>query len=117
MHKQGIKVTPQESNTYDHPFMDMQVMVRAYSAGVHFGKLISIDYTPAGLEVILEDSRRLWRWEGAFTLSEVTQHGVKDGTRISCSEPIKSIMDVVEIIPTTEKARKTYVKYYESESK
>jgi hypothetical protein len=42
------------------------VIVRTYSAGVHFGRLVA----RRGKEVDLADARRIWFWKGANTLNE-----------------------------------------------
>lgn len=79
------------------------VLVRTYSAGVHFGKLKKRD----GQEVTLEDSRRIWRWKGANTLSELSLRGAdQDWTRIS--EPVPSILllQSIEVIPVSPEAKK-----------
>ncbi len=39
------------------------VLVRTYSAGVHFGILVKRD----GKEVTLANCRRIWSWNGANT--------------------------------------------------
>lgn len=112
MHKQ-IKIPEKECEEYSHPMMDKDVIIRTYSSGVHIGKLVSIDYTVAGTEVLLENSRRLWKWNGAFTLSEVSQKGVSGDTKISTNIPLHCVQNVIEIIPTTKQARDTYVGFYQ----
>lgn len=49
------------------------VLIRTYSAGVHFGTLIHRE----GKEVHLKNARRLWSWNGALSLSEVAMKGIK----------------------------------------
>ena len=56
-----------------------KVIVRTYSAGVHYGTLAAQD----GKQVTLTDARRIWYWEGAFTLSAVAQNGVSKKSKIS----------------------------------
>lgn len=74
----------------------------AYASGVHIGVLKEID----GDDAVVTDSRRLWRWRGANTLSEVAARGVDEiHSRISEPEPIKLILGVVEIIPVQDAAR------------
>ena len=79
------------------------VLVRTYSAGVHFGALVS----RTGTEVVLSDARRLWSWRGANTLNEVATKGVAQESRIS--EPVVEITltQAIEIIPVTEAALAT----------
>ena len=48
-----------------------KVMVRSTNAGVFYGKLVSRD----GDTVVLKDSRRVWYWAGAATLSELANRG------------------------------------------
>lgn len=79
------------------------VLVRTFSAGVHCGVLAE----SSGTAVLLTDARRVWRWRGANSLHELSQHGAaKDYTRIS--EPVPRILltQAVEVIPCTEKATK-----------
>jgi hypothetical protein len=80
-------------------FIGKQVLVRTYSAGVHFGYLKSFD----GKEIVLTDARRIWSWEGAFTLSAVAQYGVKSG-KISTTVPIILLTEAIEVIPLSETA-------------
>jgi hypothetical protein len=70
------------------------VIVRTYSAGVHFGYLVHRE----GKEVTLERSRRIWRWSGANTLSEIANHGV-DVVNSKIAEPVTiTLTEAIEII-------------------
>jgi hypothetical protein len=78
------------------------VIVRTYSAGVHFGYLVSRD----GKEVTLERSRRIWKWAGAYTLSEVATAGVSvANSRIAAPVTI-TLTEAIEIIDCTPEAVK-----------
>lgn len=77
-----------------------QVIVRTYSAGVHFGELAS----HTGKEVVLKNARRIWYWEGAFTLSAVAQSGVSKKSKLSVEVPEILITEAIEIIPCSEAA-------------
>lgn len=81
------------------------VLVRTYSAGVHIGTLAARD----GKEVTLTDSRRIWYWSGAFTLSAVATRGLnaKD-SKLSVPVPEILLTEAIEIIPTSEGARATF---------
>ena len=72
------------------------VLVRTYSAGVHFGQLKS----KKGKEVVLINSRRIFRWNGANTLNEMSRRGI-DVSRSKISDPCLSITltEAIEIIP------------------
>ena len=76
------------------------VIIRTYSAGVHFGTLAARD----GKEVTLTNARRLWYWEGAFTLSAVAQNGVKKSSKLSVAVPEIILTEAIEIIPCSEAA-------------
>jgi hypothetical protein len=79
-------------------------VVRTYSAGVHIGVVSSKE----GKSVLLTNARRLWQWQGAFTLSEVATAGVSKGSRISVAVPVIELTEAIEIIPTTEAARAAF---------
>jgi hypothetical protein len=89
--------------------MELQpVLVRTYSAGVHFGYLVSRD----GREVVLERSRRIWRWFGANTLSEIAASGldvkrsrVAVGVNITLTEAIEIIECTPEAVEKIEAAK------------
>ena len=78
------------------------VVVRTYSAGVHAGELKS----RKGKEVVLVNSRRLWKWCGAFTLSEVAVEGIKEGSKPSVCVPSIVLTEAIELISTTAAAEK-----------
>lgn len=74
------------------------VLVRTYSAGVHYGYLKSRD----GKEVVLENARRIWRWFGAWTLNEIATAGL-DQKKSKVAAPVGSIVltEAIEIIDVT----------------
>ena len=76
------------------------VIVRTYSAGVHFGVLAAQN----GTEVRLTDARRIWYWEGAFTLSAVSQKGVSGKSKLSIAVPEILLTEAIEIIPCSTEA-------------
>lgn len=75
------------------------VIVRTYSAGVHIWYLA--DQSEDGKRVKLIDSRRVWYWRGAFTLSEISYNGVSDPDNCKFSIAIPEIVltEAIEIIP------------------
>jgi hypothetical protein len=74
-------------------------IIRTYSAGVHIGTVLN----RTGTEVELINARRLWFWNGAFTLNEVATKGVdREGSRISAAVPCIILTQAVEIIPIAE---------------
>ena len=79
------------------------VVVRTYSAGVHAGYLKSRE----GKEVVLENCRRLYYWNGAATLSQVAGEGISKPDECKFPAPIAEITltEAVEVIPCTDKAK------------
>lgn len=86
-----------------------KVIIRASRAGVFFGTLKDKSYTPAGTEVELENSRRIWYWKGAASLSQLATEGVKEpeSCKFSVVVPQHMVEQVIEIIPCTEEAIKS----------
>lgn len=76
-------------------------VVRTFSAGVHMGTVVE----QSGTAVLLKDARRLYRWQGAFTLNEVSQHGVAESSRISEPAPVILLTQAIEVIPCSGKAK------------
>ena len=81
------------------------VVVRTYSAGVHAGYLSS--QSEDGKKVTLTNTRRLWYWKGASTLSQVAGSGITDID--SCKFPAAiaelTLTEAIEIIPCTDTAK------------
>ena len=83
-----------------------KVIIRASRAGVFFGTLRDKQYTPAGVEVKLENSRRLWYWKGAASLSQLATEGVKEPEQCKFTVVVPShvVEQVIEIIPCSDEA-------------
>lgn len=70
------------------------VLVRTYMAGVHCGYLEKKEK----MEVVLSNTRRIWRWKGANTISELSQNG-SDEVYTRISEPVPTnTLEAIEII-------------------
>jgi len=78
------------------------VMIRTYSAGVHFGYLKSHD----GKQVELIKSRRVWSWSGACSLSQLSIDGSNDiaNCKIAIELPSIVLTEAIEIIPMSQKS-------------
>ena len=80
-------------------------IVRTFSAGVFAGTLVS----RSGKEVVLSDSRRIWRWEGAASLSQLATDGTS--APLDCKFPcaVKEILltEAIEIITCTAVAKES----------
>ena len=81
------------------------VIVRTTSAGVFMGHLASRN----GKEVMLQDARRLWYWNGAASLSQLALEGVSRPKDCKFPAPLPEVTltEAIEIIPCTEKAVKS----------
>ena len=81
------------------------VIVRTYSAGVFSGYLAKKD----GQEVILNNARRIWYWDGAASLSQLAMEGTSkpENCKFPCEVAEITLMQVIEIIPCTNKAIKS----------
>lgn len=81
------------------------VIVRTYSAGVFAGYLVS----RKGQEVVMKDARRIWKWSGAASLSQLAVDGTSDPDNCLFPVAVPSIelTQAIEIIETTDKARRS----------
>ena len=81
------------------------VIIRASEAGVFAGEL----RTRAGAEAVLVNARRLWYWDGAATLSQLANDGVSkpQNCKFPAEVPTIIILGVIEVIPATDRARKS----------
>lgn len=88
-----------------HPFVGRYVLCRCYSAGVHTGVLVSAQ----GEQVILRDSRRLWRWQAkaGVALSGVAQTGLASRCKVDTENPEIALSGVIEIIPCSQAAEES----------
>jgi len=95
----------------NNPLIGKHVVVRARNAGVHIGTYKgNIDGC-----IELENSDRVWQWEGSFTLSDVSQNGISKG-RVGVEVPtlLIPLTDIGEILNLTENARESIIKHIES---
>lgn len=83
------------------------VCIRTYSAGVHFGYLNYCKAVEDGFEVELLDSRRMWSWAGANSLSDLSQKGSKKQSDCKFTVPAKKIkLIAIEVIYVSDEAKK-----------
>lgn len=82
------------------------VLIRSYAAGVHFGYLKNEKFTESGKVVTLVNTRRVWQWDGAASLSQMALEGVNkpENCKISVMIDENEIVDVIETIPLTKEA-------------
>ena len=81
------------------------VITRARNSGCHAGYLKN----RKGAECELINSRRLWSWSGASTLSQLAVDGTNDvdNCKFPCAVPELILTDVCEFLFCTEQARKS----------
>lgn len=85
--------------------MAQMYLFRTFSAGVHIGEIIPGTESIDGKKVTLTNSSRIWRWEGANTLSELSLHGPNKGwTRISERVDEITLTEIIEKIKISDKA-------------
>jgi hypothetical protein len=75
------------------------VIIRTYSAGVHAGYLKKRE----GREVTLVNTRRIYYWSGACSLSQMALQGVKhpEGCKFTVVLPEILLLEAIEVIPCT----------------
>ena len=80
-------------------------IVRTYSAGVFAGYLKS----KQGKECEVIKARRLWSWSGAASLSQLAMEGTSNpkNCKFPCEVNSVILLEVIEIIICTEKAKKS----------
>ena len=80
-------------------------IIRTYSAGVFAGLIGDRNVK----EVTIYNSRRLWFWSGAATLSQRAMEGVAkpEACKFPCIVTEETLTEVIEIIPCTLKAQKS----------
>jgi hypothetical protein len=83
------------------------VCIRTYAAGVFIGYLNEIEDTYSGRVVSLLKARRLWKWDGAASLSQLAMEGVKkpENCKFSMEVSEVTLVNVVEMLPVTEEAK------------
>lgn len=105
---EGVTYVPEGSGNMAAQEVDgfPLVMIRTYSAGVHYGYLKRRESTLAGIEVTLLESRRVHAWSGAASLSQLSMEGTSnpESCRIPC--PVRQIeLVAIEVISMTETAQ------------
>ncbi len=77
-------------------------IIRTEKAGVFFAEVKERN----GNEAVLTNCRRLWRWDGANSLSELAVNGTKNpnGCNFTVTVEEMTVLGVIELIPCTEKA-------------
>jgi hypothetical protein len=103
----GVIYVPKDSQTKQaESFKGMPyVIVRTYSAGVFAGYLESRN----GKEGVIRKSRRIWKWDGAATLSQLAMSGTSKPQNCQFPEEVDKmeLTEIIEILYCTEDAKKS----------
>jgi len=101
----GVTYVRKDKNTVR--MSDNYVIIRADRAGVFAGYLDKVKGDGSQFkEVVINECRRIWYWDGAATLSQLSIDGTSKPNNCKFPEAVtqQSILGVVEIIHCTEKA-------------
>ena len=82
--------------------MDKYYIVRADRAGVFFGRIAEREHD----EVRMCDVRRIWRWDGACSCTQLALDGTQKPMHCKFTRAVGDmvILGVIEIIPCTDRA-------------
>lgn len=81
-------------------------IVRCQGAGVFLAQVVS--RSKDGTQAKLKDSRRLWYWSGAASLSQLAVEGTKkpNDCKFPVAMPDQEVTGVLEVIAVTSEAKK-----------
>lgn len=87
--------------------LNKKSIIRCNRAGVFFGTITEFDHETR--EAVIKDSRRLWYWDGAASLSQLATEGVSKPQNCKFTVTVDEmvVMEVIEIIPCSDKAIKS----------
>ena len=81
-------------------FINKKVIVRSNGAGIIFGTLVAKN----GLELELKDSRKIYYWEGAKTVEDISLFGIAPSSQVTRPVSQKVIGEFTEMLLLTEEA-------------
>jgi len=96
-----VQEAKQETEELQKPFY----IVRTYSAGVFFGHI----KTREGKEIVMTNTRMLWYWDGAASLSQLAMEGTSKPANciFPCAVDRVVLTEVIEILDCTDAAVKS----------
>lgn len=76
-----------------------KVIIRSYGAGVFFGTLNEVEQCEDRYTVELLNVRRLWKWAGACSITQLAVEGTKNPSEcyFTITEPSIVVSSVIEI--------------------
>ena len=85
-------------------YIGKKCIVRCYGAGVFFGEVKEVSSYANGLNVRLANARKVWYWDGAAAVEQLSQDGCNDDSKITVAVPELVAANAIQIIPCTSKA-------------
>lgn len=85
-------------------YIGSKCIVRCYGAGVFFGEVREVSGDANGLNVRLANARKVWYWDGAAAVEQLSQDGCNDRSKLTVAVPELVVANAIQVIPCTEKA-------------
>ena len=85
-------------------YIRRKCIVRCYGAGVFFGEVKEVSSDASGLNVRLGNARKVWYWDGAAAVEQLSQDGCNDNSKLTVAVPELVVTNAVQIIPCSGKA-------------
>lgn len=85
-------------------YIGKKCIVRCYAAGVFFGEVKEVTSDANGLNVRLANARKVWYWDGAAAVEQLSQEGCNDSSMITVVVPELVVANAIQIIPCSDKA-------------
>lgn len=81
---------------------EQKYIIRGDRSGVFYGEIARRD----GKEITIRNARQIWYWDGAATLLQMAEEGVKKPANCKFTRTVAelTILDAIELIPCTEEA-------------
>lgn len=64
-------------------YIGKKCIVRSYGAGVFFGEVKEVSSDANGLNVRIANVRKVWYWDGAAAVEQLSQDGCNDNSKIT----------------------------------
>lgn len=102
----GITYVPKSQPADKLDDMEYKI-IRTYSAGVFAGYIEKRN----GKEVSIREARRIWKWAGAASLSQLAMEGTKEPSNCKFPTPVDRIVvtEAIEILDVTKEAQDSIV--------
>lgn len=85
-------------------YINKKCIIRSFDAGVFFGKVKEVSTDANGINVRLVNARKVWSWEGAAAVEQLSQDGCADNSRLTITVPDVIVANASQILPCSDKA-------------